>query len=347
MRLFVAAVRGLLFVVAARNRRDIDAGRPVYAVYGSDDFLRTRGLETLLGQLLGDDREGGALTNFEGPSASLADVLDACRTPSLFAARQVVCVLDADDFVKAHRKSLERYLEEIGEGSRNAALLLVCRTWQKTTRLYKLVDQIGVNVGCEPPRRRDGFVAWVQGHAQSAYGCRVAAPVAAGLVELVGENLGLLNMELAKLATYVGDRGEIGIEDVRALVGFSRVEQVFGVAEAIALREVKRALRLWNQVLANDRRAPYLAVGGLGYAFRRLAEAKGMISQGASLGEARSQLKIWDQKRNLGAQLERFSVVQWREHLITLLKIDLGAKSGLGTVESGVEKLIVELCQTP
>ena len=323
----------------------------MYAVFGSDDYLRAQGVETVLGRLLGDDREGGALTSFEGPSAALADVLDACRTPSLFVARQVVCVLDADDFVKDHRKALERYLEEIvkaaGKADSNAALLLVCRTWQKTTRLYKLVDHIGVNVGCEPPRRPEGYSAWVREHARSAYGCRVAAPVAAGLVDLVGENLGLLNMELAKLATYVGDRGEIGSEDVRALVGFSRVEKVFGIAEAIALRDVKRALTLWEQVLANDRSAPYRAVGGLRYAFRKLVDAKGMISQGASLGEARSRLKIWDNKGTLGAQLDRFSVVQWREHLVTLLKIDLGAKTGLGTVESAVEKLIVELCQTP
>ena len=188
----------------------------MYAVFGSDDFLRSAGVETVLGRLLGDDREGGALTSFEGPSAELADVLDACRTPSLFAARQVVCVLDADDFVKEHRKSLERYLEDVaaavgesgGQASPNAALLLVCRTWQKTTRLYKLVDQVGVNVGCEPPRRRDGFVAWVREHGRNTYGCQVAPAAADRLVELVGENLGLLNMELAKVSTYVADRGD-------------------------------------------------------------------------------------------------------------------------------------------
>lgn len=341
-------------MVAARKQMDGDAVRPVYAVFGSDDFLRAAGVEALLGRLLGDDREGGALTRFEGPSASLAEVLDACRTPSLFCARQVVCVLDADDFVKAHRKSLERYLEEfasdgkrVAPRSQNASLLLVCRTWQKTTRLYKLCDQVGVNVACEPPRRREGYVGWVRSHAREVYGCQVSAAAADRLVELVGEELGILNMELAKLATYVGDGGEIGIEAVRSLVGFSRVERVFGIAEAIARRDVKGALTLWEQVLANDRRAPYLAVGGLGYAFRRMAEAKGMISQGATIGEVKSRLRIWDSSGSLGAQLERFSVVQWRAHLVTLLGIDLGAKSGLGTVESAVEKLIVELCRMP
>ena len=345
-------------MVAAGTRQGVDAGKPVYAVFGSDDFLRAAKAETLLTQLLGDDREGGSLTRFEGPSASLADVLDACRTPSLFSARQVVCVFDADDFVKDHRKALEHYLEQIAAPAdrtdktaaavpsiTNAALLLVCRTWQRSTRLYKLVDQIGVNLGCEPPKRGD-LAAWVRDRAQSVYGCRMKGTAADRLVDQVGENLGLLNMELAKLATYAGDRGEIRTEDVGALVGFSRIETVFGIVGAIALRDAEQALTLWEHVLANDRRAPYLAVGGLRYVFRQMAEAKRMISQGASMWDAKSQLRIRENSGTLGAQLNRFSLVQWREHLVTLLKIDLGAKTGLGSVDLAVEKLIVELCQT-
>jgi len=343
-------------MVAARTKAKNNAPRPVYAVFGSDDFLRAQAVEMLLGCLLGEDRGNGALTLFEGESAQLADVLDECRTPSLLAPLRVICVRDADEFVTTHRKSLEAFLEKLipSDDPKKAkpllpevrcSLLLVCKAWRKTTRLYKLVERVGANIACEPPKGRAGLATWAVEQARSAHGCRLAPAAAGRLVDLVGDDLGMLNMELAKLATYVGDRGEIAPKDVEALVGWSRVERVFGITDAIARRDVRRALTLWEQVLANDRRASYLAVGGLAYGFRRLAEAKRMTSQGCSVAEAKSRLNIWAQTGDLSRQLDRFSLLQWQDHLVKLLRIDLAAKTGLGTVESAVEKLILELCQ--
>jgi len=164
------------------------------------------------------------------------------------------------------------------------------------------------------------------------------------LYELVGDDCGLLNMELAKLATYVAPRNEIRLADVEALIGSSRVEKVFGITDAIARRDAKTALSLWEQVLSSDRAAAYTSVGGLAFGFRKLAEAKRMISQGTTVADAKTRLRIWGDVGSLGRQLDRFSLAQWRDHLVKLLRIDHGAKTGLHTVETSVEKFIVELC---
>ena len=344
-------------MVAKQHSATQTGPRPIYVIYGADDFLRAEGLENVLRRLIGDDRDGTSLATFEGGSAELADVLDECRTPSLLSPLRVVCVRDADDFVTAHRKSLEKYVTgfiDAREGARKdkqpepeitGVLILICRSWPKTTRLFKLVSRIGENLSCEPPKRGD-FARWAAGQARQAYGCALQAGAAERLVDLAGDNLGLLNMELAKLATYVAPRSEIRQADVEELVGASRVQIVFSVTDAIAQHDVRRGLALWDQVVATDRGAPYKAVGGLAYGFRRLVEAKRLVCQGVSVNEAMRRLRIWGagSAADLSRQLERFSLAQWRDHLVRLVRIDVGAKTGLGSVETSVEKFIVELC---
>lgn len=164
------------------------------------------------------------------------------------------------------------------------------------------------------------------------------------LIDLVGPQLGQLDMELSKLATYVSPRTSIGVSDVEDLVGASRVEKVFGITDCIARRDAKGALSLWEQVVSSDRDAPYRAVGGLAYGFRKLAEAKRLVQQGLSPFEATRKLAIWTDATRLKGQLDRFSLPQWQDHLVKLLRIDVSSKTGLGAVQTSIERFIVNLC---
>lgn len=313
--------------------------RPVYAIFGKDAFLRHRKLEELIGQVLGADRDKMAVAEFDG-DAELADVLDECRTPSLLAPLRLVYVRDADEFIKEHRKAIEKYLDN---PSPTGVLVLVCQSWKASTRLYKQVAKIGRNIGCEPPSRYN-LPGWLIGHARESHGCRLENPAAMRLIDLVGDELGLLDMELSKLATFVAPETVIQEADVESLVGSSRAEKVFGVTDAIARRDVRKALEMWEQVLANDRDAPYKAIGGLAYGFRKLVEAKRLVEQGLSVAEAAKRTNVWGDPGGIKRQLDRFALRQWQDHLVKLLEIDVACKTGLGKVPTSVERLIVELC---
>jgi DNA polymerase-3 subunit delta len=316
---------------------------PVYAIFGSDLFLTTRALHEVVHRVLGDDRDKMAFVEFDGRTAALADVLDECRTPSLLAPIRLVCVRDADEFVTVNRTALETYLQS---PSPTGVLILVCTRWDARWKIYKQVNRIGRNIPCNPPKRRSDLVGWVTGHARAAYQCKLDSAAAYRLIDLTGDDLGQLDMELAKLASYVAPRTAIRLADVEGLVGASRVEKVFGITDAIARHDAPGALALWDQVLATDRDAPYRAVGGLAYGFRKLAEAKRLVRQGLSVAESAKRTHIWADLTDLKRQLDRFSLRQWQDHLVQLLRIDVGAKTGLGTVRSSVEKLIVTLCST-
>lgn len=344
-------------MVAVSDNSKPDSPRPIHVIYSppkkgssqkdpaelrTEEFLRSERLHALIHDLLGHDYDPASLTEFDGPSAELADVLDECRTPSLFSGLRAVCVRDADGFVTEYRKELEHYLgafdpecrksekEESPPPEVSGILVLVCRSWPKTTRLYKMTERIGRNWECKPPWGDRGYTDWIVERAPNTCGCRITRQAATRLFEHIGRELGPLNMELAKLAIYVGSRNEIRTGDIEAVVGISRLEKVFGITDAIADHQPEKALAMWHQVLASDKNASYRAIGGLAWGIRKLAEAKaGRPTFGGS--------------QPLGRQLHRFSLSEWRQHLIELLKIDVGAKTGLGSVESSVEKWIVQL----
>ena len=331
---------------------------PVYAVFGPDDYLRRKAVDRIKTDVLGTDRDRMALAEFEGETAQLADVLDECRTASLLAPLRLIIVYNADKFLrepqtneaeevvtdrkpkKTRRQTLEEYLDS---PCPTGVLLLVCKSWPKGTKLYKLVEKIGRNIPCETPKGA-ALPGWLANQAPEAHGVRLEPHAARRLADLVGPQLGLLDMELSKLATYVLPRTTIRVEDVDELVGASREEKVFILADLISAADAGGALALWDQVMAMDRKAEFRAVGGLRYAFARLAEAKRLVGQGLSLFDAARAAGIWGDTQQLKRQLDRFSLRQWQDILVKLLSIDVANKTGLGSVRSAVEKLIVELC---
>lgn len=317
----------------------------VYVVYGADDFLRRSELDALLHRLMGDDG-GLGLTTIDGSSKDtpLSDVLDALRTPSLLASDTVVCVRDADVFVSEHRSRLEDY---VAAPSPDGTLVLECRSFPATTRLYKAIHAKKGTVGIDKPKSwkeiRSWMISWIDKQAQ-AHGCKLDRGVASRIYEQVGDDLGIVDNELEKLATYVLPRKTVAMADVDAIVGHSREQTVFKITDAIAERNPQRALALWQQVLATDRAAPFKAIGGLAAGLRKLVQAKAQIAGGTSAVSAAKSLRIFTDGANLERQLKRFSYRQWEDILLRLLRIDYGSKSGLGNVEQAMEKLIVDLC---
>ena len=318
----------------------------VYVVFGADDFLRRSELTKLLGRLLGGEADGLGLTNFDGASATceLSDVFDALRTPSLLAGDTVVCVRDADDFVSAHRAKLEDY---VAAPSPDGTLVLECRTWRSNTKLHKAIHARKGAIGIEKPKGwneiRGWVTSWIDNQA-AVHECKLDRGVAGRLYEQVGDDLGVLDNEISKLATYILPRKKVETADVDAIVGHSREQTVFKITDAIAERNAPKALALWQQVLTTDRAAPFKAVGGLAAGVRKLVQAKSHIDDGGTAFSAKKALRIFTDGNSLERQLGRFSTQQWENILLRLLRIDFGSKSGLGNVERAMEKLIVDLC---
>ncbi len=307
----------------------------VYAVVGSDRFLRNEAIEPIVAQL-GPETESVGLMRVDGPDAGLAEVLDELRTMSLLGDTRVVIVDDADSFITAHRKALERYCSNPAE---QGCLILACNTLPKNTRLYKIISKSGTVITCEPPPRR-AVAAWITRWAREKYGKQVTAPAVQALRDHLGDSPGVLNAELSKLAAYVGERVEITPADIDALTGHHRQEKVFAVTDAMSSGDTAGALHHWEQVLTTDRAAPGRAIAGLAWGVRRLLEARRDWEAGANIWELARRMYV--DPDILEHRLTRVDVKQLEEQQRDLLKADLAVKTGAATIHSAVESFIVK-----
>jgi len=313
---------------------------PVYVIYGPQEFLRRQRLAEVVRTVLGGQAMHMAVAEHDGQTAELADVLDEMRTLPFLAERRLVVVREADAFVSAHREALERYLQA---PSPTGVLVLLCKRWPGNTRLARRVKTIGRAFKCEELKGR-ALVEWMLRHAESTYDKQLRNDAAWRLKDLIGTDLGRLDNELAKLALFVGQRASIAAADVEALVGTSRQERIFAVADAIVERDTGKALSLWQQVITTDRNAPFWALGGLAAGIRRMMTAQQMAAAGQSLGAIKSTLFYYDTPDQVRRRIERFSPGELQQHLRTLLDADLASKTGRGSVERAVERFIVQVC---
>ncbi len=313
----------------------------VYAVVGSDRFLRTLALEELLSKLSGDSGTFDP-THVDGESAELADVLDEVRTGSLLGDLRMVVVENADAFftalrAKTRRKqnaALERYCTE---PSSTGVLVFSCQSLAATMRIYKIIKKQGVVLKVDVPSKQ-AMGAWVVQRSTQVYDKRLSGAAASALRQRIGDVPGLLDAELAKLATYVGNRPEITPKDIGALTGSHREEMVFGVLDAILSGETGKALSLWEQVLATDRSANSpKSVGGLAFALRKWLQARRLVDGGRSVSAALQDVWIPDGHRHLS----RISTISLEVMQRDLLTAELSTRSGLSDVRTAIEKWIV------
>ncbi|MBI4716810.1 MAG: DNA polymerase III subunit delta [Planctomycetes bacterium] len=311
--------------------------KALYAIVSPDRFLRLDALARLLEEL-GDQADALGPARFDGDSTEAAVVLDEVRTPSLLGARRVVIVHDADDFISANRAVLERYCARPAECG---TLILVCQSMPRTTRLYKIINECG-EVRTLEALKKPQVVPWITARARSTHGKRMGPAAAELLREQLGDSPGVLDAELAKLATYAGDRAEIVAADVEAITGCHREENVFAVTDALMAGNVAAALGAWEQVLATDRAAPGRALGGLAWGVRRLLEARREWEAGGSLTDLSK--RMFTSPDVLRRRLERVSTAKLETQQRDLLDADVAVKTGAATLESVIERFIVTHC---
>jgi DNA polymerase-3 subunit delta len=167
----------------------------------------------------------------------------------------------------------------------------------------------------------------LQDTAGETYGVKLDRDAAALLVELIGEEPGMLDSELSKLGTYVGDRKRIGVEDVRDLVGGWRTETTWFMTDAVRDNHIGDALVALEQLLVAGE-APQKLLGGIGFVFRKLATAV-EVSRHKPLDQALRDAGVFPQSQGPSqAYLRRLGRAKAEKLLTMLVAADFGLKGG-------------------
>ena len=317
---------------------DLSADIPLVAVYGGQRYLKQAVLQRLIGVVL--DGDDASLSTFAGKDVEWATVADELFTVSMWSDRRLVSVQDADDFVSKFRERLENYLDK---PARKSTLVLDVKSWTKTTRLAKRLAKVGFALDCAPLKGAE-LMRWLTATSQQRYGKKLERSAAQLLIELAGEDLGLLDQELAKLANYAGERGRIDPEDVRALVGGWKAETTWAMTDALRAGNLDLALSCLDKLLVAGE-PPQKILGGLNFVFRKLAKATELARQGQQLNFALKDAGVFPRDINSSAAyLRRVGRPQAEKLLARLLEADLSLKGSSGLSHRlQLEELMLQL----
>lgn len=310
---------------------------PVVVLSGGQRHLKQSALGVLKTIVIGDDET--SFTEFLGKDADLQSVTDELRTISMWGERRFVLVDEADEFVTKFRGALEKYVEK---PAKKSVLALSVKTWTKSTRLAKQVAASGLDVECSELKGAP-LIKWLQDTARDTYQQALARDAAVLMVELIGDELGMLDQELSKLASYVGAGAKIGIDDVQKLVGGWRTETTWAMTDAARDNDLALALHALDQLLMAGE-APLKLLGGISYVYKKVALATD-LSRTSPLDQAIRQVGLFPQAIPATlSYLRRIGRPRAEQIMNQLLATDAGLKGSSPLPDRmQLERLLVEL----
>ena len=263
-----------------------EAPDPVYYLHGDEDVLKDEAIRALVDRVLEPGTRDFNLDQRDAGDLDPVTFHTLVNTPPMLAALRAVVIRGLEELRKTSplRRELLRYLAS-----------------PNPTTLLMLVQGVGeppdpevaraataVAVEPLPPARVHKWVS----HRAGQLGLAVEPDAAELLVATVGNDLGALAQELAKLAALAAGRaGAVATSaDVAALVGVRRGETVQDLVAAALERRAAAAAQLVESVLEQAGMTGVRLITALGTALIGTALARAELDRGTSRGRLESVL---------------------------------------------------------
>jgi DNA polymerase III subunit delta len=240
---------------------------PVYLIHGDDDYAVKQRARQLYGQWCDDfgglDHEiiDAQVANSGEASKALARLREALQTLPFFGSGKVVWFQNCNFLGDDRTASAQAVIENLTNLSQelkifawqNVRLLVSAGKLDKRKSFYKTLEKLG----CV-----ESFAAWslddknwaaeAEAGARRLFKARkkeISEECLAVLVNRVGPHSQQLVNEVEKLCLYSGERNEIGLSDVNAVVTRNKQARAFAVSEAFGNRDLPRLLRTLDEEL--------------------------------------------------------------------------------------------------
>ena len=324
----------------------------IYVIAGKEDSLVNAHCSKLLDKLLEPSQRTTGLFDADAATVTVSEVLDELRTSPFLTDKRVVLVKGADKFISENRDLLEKYFDNPCPTGR---LIFTVKTWDARMRLAKKLAKTGKLINAIQPKGRELSQRLIQ-YARDAHDKRLGRDAAWLLIEVAGDELPRLYSEIDKLALFAGGTAfqavntgrmpvpqAITTEHIELLTGHNRLFNAFTVIDAVIAGNIGIAVERLRAMFAQDKSAEFSVVGAFAYHFRRMFNAKVLLTQGVRAGEIANRFKIWSGKDKFFAQLRKLSLKQIGRYLQELAHTDYTIKTGQTTAPVAMEQFVLKL----
>lgn len=296
----------------------------VYLVHGDEDYFISRAVELLIDNAIEPSERSFNLDIFDGTEVTSESVLSSMLSFPFIGSRRLTVVRRFDKMDKKHRLDVADHISDLPDTN---ILCLVAGEIKLTDEPYKMISSSAETLTFN--RLRGSDLADFISETVASFNKEMGDGATDLLIEFTGDSVGDLMAELEKLNLYVGDKKNIDIDDITAVVGKSRTFNIFELQRAISQRNAKRAQEIVTKMLENGEKPVYMNFM-LGRYFLNLLQIKHLIAKGTNSKDiSTSFFGKWNPFINEYTSAAKiYSIKEIKDALGTLLDVDLKLKTG-------------------
>lgn len=227
------------------------AFKPIYWLEGEEEYYINKLVDYAEHEILPESETGFNLTVFYGKDAEWAAVINACRRYPMLAERQVVLIKEAQQM-----RDIEK-LEPYIQNPLSSTVLVVSYKEKKVdgrSKLAKLLKEKG-EVLTTKKMYDNQLPEWTLELVRSK-GYTISQKGMIVLIDHIGNDLSRIDNEIEKILVNLGSRKNINEDDIEKYVGISKEYNVFELQDALAKKDIAKALRIVQYFESNPKAAP-------------------------------------------------------------------------------------------
>lgn len=272
-------------------------------------------------------------------AASGGDAVAALNALGLFGAGRLVVVEGVERWKKADAEAIRAYLAVPAPGS---VLALVTEESARDSALAEAVASAGEVLRYDVPKPKDPSI-WVRAEFERLE-AEVSEDAARRLVEIVGDDVTVLAVEVDKIATWAGDE-PVGPADIDLLAVPAPGETpMWALSDAWGSRDVAGVLAACEAELASGVE-PFLVAVRLAAQAGFVRSVQALASEGLSAREIASRLKKHEFRvRKALGHAERYTREELDAVVIRLAELDAALKGASRlSAELELERALIEV----
>lgn len=311
--------------------------KPVYLLYGTEDYLKKLYKTKLKAGILGDSDDMN-FSFFEGKGIDLIKAKEISETLPFFNERRLIILENTGLF-----KDANDFADYIKTAPSSTHFVFIEKEVDKRNRLYKAVKDIGTIVLMDGLDEKN-LTLWVASLLKQ-HQKKITQKDILYLLQKSGTDMEGLSTEIEKLICYAMDRDVITQEDIDAICTTQITGKIFQMMDAIGSKNQKVALSLYHDLLAL-REKPMSILFLITRHFKILLQTKGLSKEGHSNSILAQKIGIppFTVGKYL-TQSKNFSIPSLEQALFTCVSTEEQVKTGHLGDQLAVELLLIQFSQ--
>lgn len=308
--------------------------KPVYLLYGAEDYLKHLYRDKLKAGILG---EGDAMNYscFKDKDAQESAVIEIAETMPFFAEHRLIVIENSGWF-----KNQSGFADYIREMPVTTHIVFVENEVDKRSRSYKAVKEVGT-ISEMTAMDEKNLKLWIASRLDADHK-KITGKTVQFLIQKCGSDMETLSNELEKLVCYAYDRQAITDQDVEEVCTTRITGKIFQMIDAIGYGRQAEAMNLYYDLLAL-REKPMTILYLIARHFNILLEVKELRQSGEQNSAIASKVGIPPFAVNKYCQqTEHFTKGKLLEALGACTNTEELVKTGRMGDQLGVELLLVE-----